>query len=51
MDVQGKVLLRKNIDQGDNQIFTGDWAEGLYFYRISASDGQSFVSGKLMIVR
>ncbi len=51
MDRQGKVLYQKVVHQGDNSILIPDWAEGLYFYRILTEDGQSFVNGKLIIMK
>lgn len=50
MDSQGKTVYTEIIS-GDVSISTINWTEGLYYFQLIANDGESYISGKLMIAR
>ncbi len=46
-DISGKVVFKDRINAGNLKIDTGNWPEGLFFYRIS--DSNTLATGKFMV--
>ena len=52
VDLSGKVIYKQEVSVGQKEISvnTSAWSNGLYFYRMSNSDGQT-IAKKMMVVK
>lgn len=47
IDIQGRVVLRKTLNDVDNMIDISEWTKGIYFYEVNA--GTLYMKGKVEV--